>query len=166
YKKAYTKVVTLLATPDETYSKNGIVTGGSVGLESATFEFWQAGLVGHIKETDGVLTINNPGHQNAITGVSHNPTTGDITITHDEMNAVVGVSIQTMNPIRIPIVISSTATQTVVRFVNNSGTEITSLTGINFQISRTGMRRMPNDKSDIAGSNFWVQGLMLTEYTL
>lgn len=166
YLKTYTKVLSLLVTPDETYASLGITVGASVGVSNATINFYTTGLIGRIRESGGILVVENAGLQSAVTGVSFDSGTGDATITHGTMNSLVGAMVQTMNPIRIPILISSNATQMVVRFVNNAGTPITSPTGLDFQILRGSQRRLTTTEMSVAASNLWVQGLMMTEYTL
>jgi len=163
YSKTYTNVISLIVSPDETYAKLGIFVGASAGLSVSDIKFGCNDLSGDIIEVSGVLTVVNNGFQSPLSAVSMNTTTGDITITHSEITNN-SPNFLSKNIAHRAVLVSTTPITTVIKIVDNSGNVILSPNGINFSFSRNGVRSLLNSEMGVASTNFWINGIMLTEF--
>lgn len=163
YEKIYSKIHSLTYAPDETYTINGVQVGASVGLDNAVFQYSTHGLFGQIQEVSGSLTIvAGQGFKDPIKSIAFNSSTGVITVTHSALSFS-GAFIQTMKEGHNPILISQYSSSFTFKMVDYSGNVVLSTTGMKFQVFRSGVRTLTNSDMGIAGSNIWVQGLMMTE---
>lgn len=162
YLKTYTKVLTLSATPDESYSRAGIMFGASVALSNATIlASSSAGFAVGVSGATGTLVMSFKGQFDNATSVSMQPN-GEIRVFHSQINNGYAF-IESLKGHRAEI-LSRSSTSVIFRLRDHLNNIITDPTQADFDLFRNGTFGINNDKLGISNSNIWVQGLMMTEF--
>lgn len=158
YSFTATKVVSLVATPDETLAAKGFIMGGSVGLSSATFNVGQPGGWGDYVSWNGSAWTSLNGF---VTSTSMNATTGLITMNHEDMSPIAGnVTGRSWTYKTLPDGMG--ATSTLAYLVNSSGVTLKTpnTTDCKIWVTRAGTRKVSMDELTLANSNIWIYGIM------
>jgi hypothetical protein len=154
----YTKVVCMIAAPDETYAREFVASGCSVGLTSSDILLYQnKNLGGYISWNGSVWIVS------AAFGVTSANFSGTrLTITHQPISGLIATAVA-RNSIYDVQLDSIAATTTQVVFKDSNGTVITVPdTNMKFFFSRTSGFLALN-ASPIPVSNIWIKGTMLKE---
>ncbi|MEE6129899.1 hypothetical protein V2E39_21045 [Chryseobacterium arthrosphaerae] len=158
YAKNYSKILALTVVTDETYAKNGISVGSSVGNGYSQVFFYGNRVDGVIGNN---LTVENAGYLSGLSAVSQS--SGTVTVTHAEIAD--SIPVITLNqPYNVKII--SFDNTSFVFELYNSGTKITDFSNVKVNFVRTGSRSLTNTEMAIVGSNFWIQALMEQQISL
>lgn len=165
YSKTYTKVASLSASPDETYTMYGVFAmGASVDLSFSDIKMSCEGIVGSIKEVSGTLEVVNPGFQTSVKSVNM-AGDGKITIVHGQSIGSIGLIINSNPNVYFKTVNMDSLTQAVIECRDIATDAVVTVpNGLDFQFMRPGGRLLKHAETQITGSNIWVQGLMYTEF--
>jgi len=161
YDKAYTKVITFVATPDEGYASNGIFMGASVGLNFADIQLYQSRTIsGYIVYNGSAWTVVG----DAFTNFSYS--SGVLTFDHPSLyaDAQYAVSATPRNGSAYNYYAGSQGeTSSQIYIYNPDGTAYTGAadTNMKFFFGKGASGVLTNTQSAISGSNIWLSGLML-----
>lgn len=162
YDKTYTKVISLISTADETYAKNGVFVGSSVGLSDSVIRLFQENELADFISYDGSAFVSL---NSKFTIGSYN--SGVLNLTHPACRNDVNAQVTTRDNATFDMRIGSVgATSTAVKFVNHNGNDYNGepTTGMRFYLSRGLYKEaqpLTHTASAISGSNIWIIGLML-----
>jgi hypothetical protein len=163
YDKTYPKVISLLVVPDETYTRNGVIAGASVGLSDANIELYQNKTVNGYIRYDGSGWVASGGN---VTNITYASGTGLLTFNHPELHAndQFGLSLTPRQPSAYVYYGGSAGTTSQEVYIYNpDGTPYTGApnTDMRFYFGKTSSGLLEHSQSAISGSNLWIFGLML-----
>jgi len=158
----YNRVVSLVATPDESYATKGVTCGASVGLTFSQIKlqrndsnygyiFYQSGSFNKLYDRGIISAVFNNGN-------------GDLTITHEDFGDEFQITLQGRYGIYVPQIQSVGTNTTIIRFFDWGGNVITT-PDVNMIVffSRVTNKQLTNVTSEITGSNIWISGQMMKE---
>lgn len=159
------KVLSLIATPDETFAQKYTI-GGSVGKDKVTFNVFElahtiGGAVSYNQSTD-TWSIT----YSTFTNVSFDSTTGKLTLTHETISGIGSAQRYLINADgrNCDVKVNSATDSTIeLIFLDSSGNVITTPSADMYMyVTRDINTRLVNatNISD-ANGNFWIMGVML-----
>lgn len=157
-----TKVLALVAAPDESFTNLGYMFGSSVGLSSAViYASDPTGFHDYVTWNGSAWTSLT----GFITSTSMNGTTGLITFNHDDVGAehqYAGiVSLRTAGANRMSQEGQSATQLGALVYPFNSSTSLKApTTDLRFWINRQGVRKVPPSELVQPSTNIWLYGLM------
>lgn len=157
YDKVAGHVGTLIAVPDETYARAGVIAGASVGDEYADVimsgEYLDktpsTKMAFHLMRSTtvfGYITYNGTSwvhsSSSGITSLSFDSSSGLLTVTHSTAGGICSITGRD-NSYDRPVFASYSTTTTIVKFYGHG--------------------RIPNSNLELSGSNIWLYGKMHAE---
>tara|TARA_R110002074_G_scaffold401409_2_gene599485 strand:- start:320 stop:1048 length:729 start_codon:yes stop_codon:yes gene_type:complete len=161
FKKTYGKVISFLATPDETYVNNGVSCGSSVGVSSADITLFQNKSINDYITWNGSSwttlrgDISVSSYNNGIITISHSMNMNGFNINASLRDSSGGGFVG----FRIGSINSNSA---VLRLQKEDGTLYTGVepAGLSFYVNRQSSGMLTKTESAIASSNIWIFGAM------
>lgn len=150
-------------TNDETYALAGIQVGASVGLSSATLNFSQVS-----KEVSGKVSYNGSTWDvgDGTNGLAFNAfSSGALTLDHDTVSETC-ISVTGDDSGYIPVVASSTTTQTVIKWIDPTTGNVVTVADTSMVayfrrgVNGHGVKQLTSAQVGAIAGNFWISGLM------
>lgn len=164
---AFSKVGSLVAGVDETYSSLGLKIGASVGLTSALFRVTRDGFnIRAVVYRGNVVFANDTGQivLSSEFSATIDAVTGDFVISHPDIVCTYGdiafIAPYTGTSLEYRLV-SKTSTSATFRIYNN-GVLLTALSSLmKFNFTRTGTFMCNENQIKSSNANFWIMGNMV-----
>jgi len=158
YNKTYDNIISFIATPDETYAKNGVTMGSSVLRGSAEISMYKSDQSDYItyNSTTGLFTSTN----NIFPTMSY--ASGVLTITTENFGTTYDVQATARDTSAYDVRIGSVNNVSAqIKFYNPDGTQYTGVANTNMKLyfSRRGTYSLTTANSAFASSNIWFVGV-------
>lgn len=160
YKKEYGKILTFIATPDETYVKNGINCGSSVGLGFAEIFLKQSLAIGDYIFFDGANWVSFEGRFSSFSYLD-----GILTVGHTEKMYYYDLSLTARDSSDFDLRLGTIGFNYIqIKFYNRDNSQYTGVptVGMKFFLSRRSDKVLSNAEAEFPTANIWIIGIMQT----